>query len=290
MSLKQREQRFNKLCECFPCRQPGKLIAIYRIPKAQFSRLQSSTLHLLSRCLQNKEDTPIEETNILDRISTNYEAIDNITPNGQIRPRRQLTLEYNLWLKTVIDIIVNMGIGNIFTSFGLPSLRYKSGCFDRTFTDRSYATEKPHLETWVGHKDTVGLYVPILGNICTNYVEFSPPPDNFTEDWAIPMEDFSKGDHIASQYHKLTFDRQLRDLYVFEDIVLHSSKLDEPISDRISLDMMCVCSDQLTGDTASRPGDLRFSLETLSKIGKSKILTFEDKITPRLQIREILDF
>ena len=107
MSIAQRKLRFNSFCSRFTCQQPGNLLAVYTLPEEQFEALKIATMVFLSRCLPKRE-IAIDETKLLEAFERDIDSVTNMTPNGKMMPKPFLALEYNMWVRSITDIIETM--------------------------------------------------------------------------------------------------------------------------------------------------------------------------------------
>ena len=151
MDIEKREERFNKLCSRFSCKQLGRLVSDYRIPPQQFASLKTATMFYMSRCLPQQEII-LDEDTLLETFSDQLDSMTNITPNGKIKPKPHLILDYNMVIRSFADIIDSLNINDLICGVRAPSLRYKASISDESLA-RPYASEKPHLDAWRGHPE-----------------------------------------------------------------------------------------------------------------------------------------
>jgi hypothetical protein len=294
MSLAQRESRFNDLCSRFPNRSMGRLLAVYTLPEKEFEALKVATMLFLSRCLPNK-GTLVEEDKLMEAFESNIHAVSNMTPNGKMMPKPFLTLEYNMWVRSIVDIIETMNVADLVDTFRLPTLRYKASQQSDELLRRPYATEKPHLETWVGHtQDSIAFHIPILGDIANNYLQLCSPPEDFEESWADPLEDFTAGEEIAGKYQMQDVRPEPGYLYVFECTSLHYSVRNPGAGSRVSLEVTCLMHDKIRRESKEAQSarsklDSDFSFVDLRALGDRKVLRLFDTMSGVMEAKDVVD-
>jgi len=189
-------------------------------------------------------------------------------------PKSHFMLEYNLFLRVIADIVDGMGVRDLFSYFRLPTLRYKSASANEENMDRPYATEKPHLESWLGHsKNTITFHIPILGDVVNNYVKLFSPPDDYQETWSNPINDFLIGEEVASKYIAADIKIQPGNLYLFEAVSLYATVRTPDAGGRISTEMMGLLKDEADIEEfevgeKTRELDYLITPDSLLKIGR----------------------
>ena len=294
MSLEQREKRFNELCARFPCEHLGRLLAAYKIPDGLYETLRASSLEFLKTCLPiaNKD---CAEKDIMEKFEQSLPMIKNMTPNGKLMPKAYLTFDYNFFVRSVTDILESLCVEDLVENFNLPCLRYKAGTVSEDRLQRPYATEKRHMESWVGHsRNIVGLHIPLFGDLENNYLKLYAPPSGFQEHWADRKKNFSEGEKIADQYIPISITPKSGYLYFLECTSIHSSELSVNAKGRVSVDMMVDLKTKIqfgnVDTSGSLPLDAQFTFKKLKEIGRTQLLSLKENETGFIEINDIYNF
>ena len=187
-------------------------------------------------------------------------------------------------------------IADLVDTFRLPTLRFKSGLQSDERLQREYATEKPHLETWIGHsQDSIAFHIPILGDTSNNYLQLCSSPEEFEESWANRLEDFSAGAEIAEKYLVEDIVPEPGSLYAFECTSLHYSVQNPNAGSRVSLEVTCLMHETIRreslGDLPARADlDSDFSFADLRQIGNQKMLRLLDTMSGVMEVKDVIDF
>lgn len=249
-SLAIREKQFSECCDRFGAERIGVLLAAYKMPTSQLKALQLSARLFIARSLGCSPGS-LPEEEITDAVTANVGALENMTPNGKLIPKSALALEYNIFLQSVFEMLNALKISDLVNFDRLPTLRYKAAEEDEEKSVRHYATEKPHLESWLGHpKEAVVFHVPLFGDLEHNYVQLYEPPEHYQEQWSDQISDFSHGEEFAAQYTAIEKRPQLGHLYLFSAISLHRSCRTEKSGARISFEFTGVLKENPSLRTA----------------------------------------
>ena len=291
MSLEKRVEKFDTLCERFECLRPDKLAVAYKIPEAKFEKFKLATKQYLSSVFPNP--IPIlEETEFLQTFKEQRELITNITPGGVILPKSNLTLDYNCWLRAISDIFQDLRIEDLVSAIRMPVPRYKSGKVSEENLQRSYATEKLHTETWLGHpRNTICFHVPIIGDLENNYVEFYSHPSDYEESWSDPIENFSDYEEIAKRYSLLDLKPKAGYLYLFDSTSVHASKTTGPdVGPRISTEIFCLYKEDIEENNPHQHGfNVGVEPTLFFELGKTKLFCPKNTMSGAIEMKTILD-
>lgn len=285
MSLEKREKRFSDICKKFNAVRPGKLQAYHKIHEGFLTAICNAAKQFISKHI-------CYDYSIFDEkvIFENIDKIQNITPNGKILPKPHSFLEYNLFLKSVCDLIKSLEIDEFVKVYLMPNLRYKDAT--PKHTDRNFSTETAHLEAWVGHsKDTITLQLPLFGDLEGNYTALFSPPENFDESWLEPLESYKKGAEIAKKYHERGNFNKLGIMKIFEASTLHQTVRKKGCGPRVSLDMVFVCNENITKDKKEnlKEFDNGFPPNKFLSLGSSQIFYPKDTMSGRIEKQMILE-
>jgi hypothetical protein len=244
MSLASRESRFGEMVSRFETRRPCALIAVHRPPAPLLERLRIAASVYIAACLPDPARvTPgllSDENALLAEMERQREAIPNITPNGMVVPKREVTLEYNLFVAAFAGLMDSLEIDGFIESWvHPPNLRVKEGAADARKLERPYASERRHTEAWIEMNTTrcVSVFVPLLGDTEGNRVEFFAPGPDFDEAWLRPLASYENGEPIASRYDPVDVGYEKGLLYLADAATMHQSHRRPGAGPRASIDV-----------------------------------------------------
>lgn len=290
-ALRARELQFDRCCQRFKAQRPGLLLAAYKIPDATLKAMQRCAELFLSRSLGCPcGQRPAQD--LLACLATQGVGLENMTPNGKLMPKLHLALEYNLFIETVFSLLNELNIADLIDFYRLPTLRYKAGEADQRNIKRHYATEKPHLESWLGHpKEAVVFHVPLFGDVKNNYVQLFEPPLHYEESWSDPLTDFDQGEAFAAQHHVVNEKPRVGYLYLFSAISLHCSYRTKAAGGRISFEFTGALKGKVPTSTPSqsplvnRPLDFKVSPQDITQ---SKFYVPKNSYSGAVEIERVI--
>lgn len=286
MALADREADFEKLTERFSCERITPLIAAHRIDPVYFERLRIASALYLSKCMPDQKPVSLEllgrGEELLQEFARQQALAKNLTPNGIVVPKKNLILEHNLFIQAFADIIDQLNIGDFIEAWiAPPSLRFKEGLPSEEKLERKFASEHPHSESWIplNTNQCVTVFIPILGDVEKNWVNFfTPPPDPiFDENWLTPKGSYKEGGEIVERYRPLTIPPEFGMLYLAEVATLHVTSRKPGAGPRASIDVSFKFN-RSVGErfTDVLPESQRPKQQTLSEVGRRKLFVYFD--------------
>ena len=92
----------------------------------------------------------VRKKNFLSAYLNEISLLPNITPNGAIKPKKEIIKEFNVFHKSVVNLFKKIGIyKNIYKAMNV-SIRIKKGLENHAIKKRPYATSKIHSDSWSG--------------------------------------------------------------------------------------------------------------------------------------------
>jgi len=235
MSLKVRRIFFNKLSKRLNCKKINDLMLEIRLEKKLFDNLYNSVFNYISRCIGAKKiiDSEKKLLNILKKSN-----IKNITPNGMIVPKKEACLEFNLVVKSYIEILESLNIIDLIESFHFPpNIRFKEGNLKIKSLKRKHPTEFFHADTWTGAMPNwIASHIYLMGDLGKNNIRYAYPPKDFSEEWLKPLEKAVDGQKYAKKFKVINFTPK-KGTFIFADAsIIHHSYRKNKCGERISLD------------------------------------------------------
>lgn len=240
LKLKKRQNKFYNLLKNKKFSFNKKLIASGIIEKSNLNYLQETSKNLLIASIigANKE---IKIKNFsFDKILTDIKKKrpDNITHNGLVVPKKETTLEYNLFLKSFYFFIKNSKISDCIKYFiGPPQLRIKYGTKKKILKNNS--SEYLHSDAWtqLNTKKSITIFIPIYGDTDKNYVEFYYPKDKFLEEWLDPRFFSDANNDLFKYYKKTKINYSIGNFILADCSTLHRSVVLNSAKPRVSIDI-----------------------------------------------------
>lgn len=240
LKLRKRQDKFYNLLKNKKFSFSKKLIASGKVEKSNLNYLQETSKNLLIASIigANKE---IKIKNFsFDRILAEIKKKrpGNITHNGLVVPKKETTLEYNLFLKSFYFFIKNSKISNCLKYFiGPPQLRIKYGTKKKRLKNNS--SEYLHSDAWtqLNTKKSITIFIPIYGDTDRNYVEFYSPKDKFLEEWLDPKFFSDASADLFKYYQKTKVKYSIGKFMLADCSTLHRSIVLNSAKPRISIDI-----------------------------------------------------
>jgi len=177
----------------------------------------------------------VRKKNFLSAYLNEISLLPNITPNGAIKPKKEIIKEFNVFHKSVVNLFKKIGIyKNIYKAMNV-SIRIKKGLENHAIKKRPYATSKIHSDSWSGMAlDSVAI-IMLIGDISNNTVNCYEPID-FKVNILKKMEKYDLG---KKYYKKIKHIAKIKknELVIFDQLCLHKSIISKNAGPRISIDV-----------------------------------------------------
>lgn len=235
MTLKIRKKFFKTLSKKLDCRKINDLMIEINIENKLFDNLYNATFDYVKKCLNTNKAIKTEKE-LFTSLKKN--KIKNITPNGMIVPKNEVTLEFNLIVKSYINILKSLNISKLIESFHFPpNIRYKGRNLRISNLKRKHPTEFFHSDTWTGAMPNwIASHLYIMGDIKRNHIRYAYPPDDFSESWLRPLEKAKYGQILANKFKIINFKPRKGSFVLADATIIHQSYRKRNCGERISLD------------------------------------------------------
>jgi len=280
MNYKQRKSKFSRFSQIIGAKKISDLVATGKMNNDSLEKIQLASKLLLMSSLKEHKPNLKSQTNFNKIIRDVLKhRPSNVTHNGLIVPKKENSLEYNLFLKFILDFLKESKILGIVDRFiSPPQLRIK---FGKTKKRKNFnASEHPHSDAWTKYNTdkSYTLYFPIFGDYKNNYVRFFKPKKNFENNWLSPKK-FVDGKIISKDYIPLP-NMYFMGKYVITDCAtLHESVLDQGAKPRISIDTAFIPK----GNILKKKYDSHIKKEKLSNIGRKSFFVFKNSFKESLK-------
>jgi len=237
MSLKIRKYYLKKLGEKFKGKKINDLMYEIKIPTNLFYNIKTSTINYVSKCF-NDDLLIINENKLLKKILSRSSKLSNLTPNGMIVPKNEISLEFNSLIKNYVQILKYLNIENLIENFHFPpNIRLKLPDVKKNHMLRKHPTELMHSDTWTGaNPNWCAVHLFILGDISNNNIRYAEPPINFDENWLKPIKNSKLGKEISDKFKLIKYTPKKGYMIIADATIIHQSfrKINSGI--RVSLD------------------------------------------------------
>ena len=201
MSLKVRKFYLRKLKKKFKCKKINDLMYEIKIPDDLFYNIKSLAINYISKSF-NDGETITEEKKLINKLIKKRALLKNVTPNGIIVPKNEISLEFNNFLKGYVEIIKFLNFSELIDKFHFPpNLRIKFPKISKSHMSRKHPTELMHADTWTGaNPNWIAVHLFLLGDISKNNIRYAMPPKNFQEKWLQPLRYSEDGKKISEKF------------------------------------------------------------------------------------------
>jgi hypothetical protein len=237
MSIQIRKKIIKQLSKRFRCKKVTDLMLEVKLPRNLFENLSIATKTYVAKSV-DKKSIILNEKQLLKKFTSKRKLVKNITPNGMIVPKSEISLEFNLLVKSYVDIIKFLNIDNLITNFHFPpNLRVKFPKINKKNLKRKHPTEIMHADTWTGaNPNWMAVHIFILGDIKNNHIRYAQPPKSFKEEWLKPIKNAKEGNKISKKFKIIKYVPKKGSLIIADASVIHHSYRKKNAGIRISLD------------------------------------------------------
>ena len=281
LELRKRQDEFYHLLKNKKFSFNEKLIASGNIKKPNLTYLQEASKNLLLSSIigtdKNKDILTLNFDKILEQIKKKKQ--NNITHNGLVVPKKETTLEYNLFLKSFYFFIKNSGISDCVKYFiGPPQLRIKYGLKKKKLQNNS--SEHIHSDAWtqLNTKKSITIFIPIYGDTNRNYVEFYSPKDKFLEEWLNPKFFSDASVDLLKSYKKIKLKYSIGNFILADCSTLHQSVILGNAKPRVSIDIGIIPKNI----TKFKKLQNHIEKENLENIGFNSLFLFKKSIKDKI--------
>ena len=237
MSLKIRKYYLKNLNKKFKGKKINDLMYEVKIPDNLFHNIKSSTINYVSRCF-NDNEIITEENELIKKIISKSTKLSNLTPNGMMVPKNESSLEFNIILKNYVQILRYFNFEELIESFHFPpNIRIKLSQSKKKNMLRKHPTELMHSDTWTGaNPNWCAVHLFILGDIAKNNIRYAEPPNNFNENWLMPLKNSKLGYNFSKKFKIIKYTPKKGHMIIADATIIHQSFRKNNAGIRVSLD------------------------------------------------------
>jgi len=237
MSLDIRKKYFEKLRKKFRGKKVNNLMFEVNIPKNLFYNIKSATINYISKSFDDGE-VIVDEKILIKKLLIKKKKIANMTPNGMMVPKKEISLEFNNVIKAYVEILKYFNFTDLVENFHFPpNVRIKYPKVGKSNLSRKHPTELMHSDTWTGaNPNWYAVHIFLLGDIFRNNIRYAEPPNEFKEDWLKPLKFAEHGSKISNKFKLLKYTPKKGYMIVADTTIIHQSFRKKNAGMRVSLD------------------------------------------------------
>ena len=104
MSLEIRKKNIEKISKRFRCNKITDLFLEIKLPENLAKNLAIAAMKYIANSI-DYQNTILNEKKLLKKLIAKRKNMKNITPNGIIVPKREISLDFNFLVKSYVDVI-----------------------------------------------------------------------------------------------------------------------------------------------------------------------------------------
>jgi len=267
MNLEQRKKRIDKIFTNWKLLKVNDLMVSYSLPLKLKKELLRNIKLYISKALDF--DFIDNDNKFMEKVEKFRNNRKNVTPNGAVVPKREFHLEYNLVLRTWVQIVKKITEKNksLLKLFRMtPNIRIKFGKELEDNLDRGLSTSIPHSDAWVEGPYGMNCFVPLIGDSENNNLVYYEPKE-FDERFLEVSETYNDMQWVLKNYEKINFIPQKGNVYISDYALLHNSFRNPNCESRVSIDTTI-----FVGDHLPHPDRLKEYRDLIPEIGTQEFI------------------
>lgn len=276
------DRLFDELADRIATKRQYRLLFEHRLKPDLFQQIQVAAAGYISACL----NSPIilSEAQMLDRLLEARTTLPNYTGTGLLAPKREHTLEFNLFQKSVAEAFYQLGANDLIDAVDLPvNLRMVYGKTNAQKMGLPFASSKCHSDVWAGvAADATVVILPLFGDIDNITIEAGEMPREMELESMRVMSDFNEGQNIPMVVSYDEAQLQHGTMYFNDARGLHQTVRRKTEGVRISVDFRFrrkfnedyrAMIPPILGGVEE---DMTIPYEDWLKVGKEKLIVFDE--------------
>jgi hypothetical protein len=275
---------FDQLADSMATRRQYRLLFEHKLKPELFQQIQVAAAAYISECL----NSPIilSETEMLQRLLEARNILPNYTGTGLLMPKREHTLAFNLFQKSVAEAFCQLGGQDLIDAVDLPvNLRMVYGKTDIEKTRLPFASSKCHSDVWAGvPADATVVILPLFGDIDNITIEAGEMPRQMELQAMRVMSDFDEGQDISMVVSYTEAQLRHGTMYFNDARGLHQTVRRKTEGLRISVDFRFrrKFNEAYRAMVAPSSGgveeDMSVPYEDWLKVGKETLIVFDETV------------
>lgn len=190
------DQLFNELASRMATRHEYRLLFEHKLEPRLFQPIRLAAATYISACLGSP--TILSETDLVEQLLEARGKLPNHTGTGLLVPKREHTLEFNAFQKSIATAFSALGANDLIDAVDLPvNLRVMYGKIAPEKLRLPFNSAKRHSDVWAGvHPDATVVVLPLFGDIEHLTIEAGEMPREMELGAMRIMSDFDEGKDI----------------------------------------------------------------------------------------------
>ncbi|MEL6460943.1 MAG: hypothetical protein AAFX46_05365 [Cyanobacteria bacterium J06636_27] len=278
------DRLFNELADKIATKHQYRLLFEHKLKPELFKQIQFAAANYISACL----NSPIilSEAEMLQRLLEARSTLANYTGTGLLSPKREHTLAFNLFQKSVADAFYQLGANDLIDAVDLPvNLRMVYGKTNPNNLRLPFTSTKLHSDVWAGvAADATVVVLPLFGDIENITIEAGEMPREMELPSMRVMSDFDEGKDVPMVISYQEAQLQHGTMYFNDARGLHQTVRRKSEGVRISVDFRFrrKFNQEYRAMVPSSTGgvelDMSVPYEDWLKVGKERLIVFDESI------------
>jgi len=278
------DQLFDELASKIATRRQYRLLFEHTLKPELFQQIRVAAAGYISACLNSS--IILSEAEMLQRLLEARNTLPNYTGTGLLMPKREHTLAFNLFQKSVAEAFCQIGANDLIDAVDLPvNLRMVYGKTDAEKTRLPFASSKCHSDVWAGvAADATVVVLPLFGDIDNITIEAGEMPREMELQAMQVMSDFNEGQDIPMVVSYREAQLQHGTMYFNDARGLHQTVRRQAEGLRISVDFRFrrKFNEAYRAMVAPSIGgveeDMSVPYEDWLKVGKETLIVFDGTV------------
>lgn len=245
-SLTYRKQRMSDLSSAWGTTKLNDLFTEWKIPDDLYSDFKRSVGLYISKAL--RFDYTEDEQIFMKRLDEKRDFRLNITPNGGVVPKKEYSIEYNLFIRSWCNVVREMTSGqpDYLRKFRLtPNIRIKFKEEIEENVGRGLDTALPHSDAWVEGPWGMNCHVPVFGDTQNNYLHFYKLKDEnqFQDNFLETSAEYTDMQWVVDYYEDDKLVPKRGYVNVSDYALIHKTKRNPGAGTRVSIDTTIFAGD-----------------------------------------------
>jgi hypothetical protein len=278
------DKLFNELADKIATRHQHRLLFEHKLKPELFQQIQVAAAGYISACL----NSPIilSEAEMLERLVAGRNTLTNYTGTGLLMPKREHTLAFNLFQKSVAEAFFQLGANDLIDAVDLPvNLRMVYGQTDAEKLRLPFTSSKCHSDVWAGvPADATVVVLPLFGDIENITIEAGEMPRQMELEAMRVMSDFNDGQNIPMTVSYTGAQLQHGTMYFNDARGLHQTVRRKAEGVRISVDFRFrrkfneVYRAMVAPTIGGVETDMSVPYQEWLNVGKETLIVFDESI------------
>ncbi len=278
------DQLFDELADKIATKRDYRLLFEHTLRPELFQQIRVAAAGYISACL----NSPIilSEAEMLERLLEARNTLPNYTGTGLLMPKREHTLAFNLFQKSVAEAFYQLGANDLIDAVDLPvNLRMVYGQTDAEKLRLPFTSSKCHSDVWAGvPADAAVVVLPLFGDINNITIEAGEMPRQMELEAMQVMSDFDEGRDIPMVVSYTEAQLQHGTMYFNDARGLHQTIRRKAEGLRISLDFRFrrkfneAYRAMVAPNVGGVEADMSVPYEDWLKVGKETLIVFDESV------------